>query len=1119
MSRSRKIVYKSMDQRSHVINRPDMYIGTTKNNKILTYVNGDDFKIVKKEIDSNSGLLRIFIEVLSNAIDNVWRSKEFGIQCTKIKIDIDQETGETSIWNDGLTIPVELNDQGIYNPEMIFGKLLTSSNYDDEEERKTSGRNGLGVKLTNIFSKKFIVSLYDTKTQKTYKQVWENNMLDRKEPTIKESDKKNGFTEIKWIPDFPKFGMTGYSDDIISQMKKYAIDATMITGVAIYLNGEKIPIKSLKDYAKLYYDTDEVVFMKTNDCDVVITPTTENDFDAISFVNGVETTEGGIHVDQWVNAIFRPILDKMNSNKKGPQLNIRDVKQFFRLFINATLVNPVFGSQDKSKLISPNVKADFPTKNLNMIMKWSVIEKIRDIIKSKELLTLKKTEKKKGFKKIDGFDPANNAGTKYSRDCTLILCEGLSAKTYAVMGIDVGAYGKKGRDWFGIYPLRGKILNVRNSNTTSISKNREVTDIIQALGIKYGVDYTKDENFDTLNYGKVMLLCDSDCDGLHISGLIMNLFHSLFPTLFDRKDPFIINMKTPLVRLYTKNEEIAFYSLEEYKHFIANNPDKKGRIKYFKGLGTSSDKEVRNSFGKRIVEYIKDEDTDENMNKVFHKKFADKRKKWLEDYDSESILVDDEQSNVSSMIISDFIDHEMIKFSIDDCKRSIPNIIDGLKESHRKILYATFLKGLRFTGKTMKVAQLSGFVAEKTNYHHGEQCLFDTITKLAHDFPGSNNIPLLFRDGQFGTRLSGGKDAASARYIFTKLDTLTRLLFREEDDVLLERVIDDGDVVEPVNYVPILPLILINGCIAGIGTGWSSSIPCFNPIDLIECVKKWMDAHKDEKDENKSEEKIVQYPVIKPWYRKFKGKIEENGQNKYTSYGILRDDGNKAVVSELPIGLWTDNFKEYVEELIEEKQLKSYKNYSTPDTINFTITEHRDGIKCNIDNLKLKSQISTSNMVLFSSENKIKKYDTVYDIINEFCKVRFQYYVKRKKYILSKLELELKFLTNKARFINEVMDEKIVLNRRNEEDIVKDLEEMKYHKFTPKDNGSDNDIAKSYRYLLDMKIRSFSKQKVDELNIEIEKLKNKLEEYLNKTEKDMWLSDLNEFETNYKKWV
>lgn len=1121
----KQIKYKSMDQRSHVLHRPDMYIGSVTNTQVESYILNNEYKIVKKSVTTNAGLLRIFIEVLSNAIDNVWRSAELGTPCKKIKVVIDRKTGETSVWNDGYTIPVEINEQGVYNPEMIFGKLLTSSNYDDNEERKTSGLNGLGTKLTNIFSQEFKFETLDNKTLKSYVQVWKNNMENREDPTItgsKSPSTKKGFTRVSWLPDFSRFKIKSYTDDILSLMYKYVIDSAMITGVTINLNGDDVPVKSLKDYANLYYQTDEMLLIKTSDCEVIVAATNGNDFDAISFVNGIETSMGGVHVDAWTEAVFRPILEKFNGTKKGqPQINIRDVKQFFRIFLKCTLINPRFTSQEKVKLASPEVKPAITTKHINTILKWGVCEKIRDIIKGKELLTLKKTEKKKGFKKIEGYDPANNAGSKDSKDCTLILCEGLSAKTYAVLGIDVGVYGKKGRDWFGIYPLRGKILNVRNATTDSIIKNREVTDIIQALGVKHGVDYTKEENFKTLNYGKVMLLCDSDVDGLHISGLIMNFFHSLYPTLLN-KEAFLINMRTPLVRIYLKNSELSFYSVEDFKRYTSKNPEHKGRVKYFKGLGTSSDKEVRNSFGKKLVEYAVDKDTDQCMNKVFHQKQTDNRKKWLENYDPDAIFLDeDTTATINTMAISDFMDYEMIKFSIDDCKRSIPSMMDGLKESHRKILYATFLKNLKYSGKTMKVAQLAGFVAEKTNYHHGEQCLFDTITKMAHDFPGSNNIPLLFRDGQFGSRSQMGKDAASARYIFTKLDMLTRLLFRDEDDVLLDRVIDDDEEVEPIQYIPILPIVLINGCVAGIGTGWSSSIPCYNPLDLIDCVKIWL---------NTDSKNTPTYPDIKPWYRNYTGQIEESKDKKYISYGSLVEKNastakidRKVVVNEIPVGMSIDKFKEFVEELLENKDIKNYKNYSTPNNVNIEITESKDGIKCTLENLKLKTQLSTNNMVLFSSENRIKKYDTIYEIITEFCQVRYKYYISRKKHITNNLEIELKYLKNKSRFITEVMEEKLVLKKKDESLIVADLEKRKYDKKLDKESSDQEEdekgSIKGYKYLLDMKIRSFSLQKVQELEDEIRKLEEKLDKLKKKTEKQMWLDDIEEFSQDYKKFL
>ena len=238
--------------------------------------------------------------------------------------------------------------------------------------------------------------------------------------------------------------------------------------------------------------------------------------------------DGGVHVDQWSEEIFRPIIGKLNKPSK-PQITIKDVKKHFRMFCVTQIANPKFSSQSKTRFVGPVPTTLVETKHINAIMKWNCIDSIRDVIRSKELLTLKKTEKKtKVFKKIPGYDPANNAGTKKSSDCTLILCEGLSAKTYAVVGIDVGVGKHRGRDWFGIYPLRGKLLNVRNASMQSTASNKEITDMIQALGLRHGVDYQDDANYAQLNYGRLMIMTDADVDGTHIKGLILNFIHHLF---------------------------------------------------------------------------------------------------------------------------------------------------------------------------------------------------------------------------------------------------------------------------------------------------------------------------------------------------------------------------------------------------------------------------------------------------------------------------------------------------------------------------------------------------------------------------------------------------------------
>jgi DNA topoisomerase-2 len=845
------IEYEELDLHGAVLLRPDTYVGCTFSQHEKEYVSQEGWGISLEDIAYVPGLLRIFVEALSNVIDNKWRGEQKGVHSTKIKVNINKETGQTRVWNDGLAIPIQINKKsGLYNPEMIFGRLLTSSNYNDKEKRLTSGRNGLGIKLTNIFSICFRVKIYDPISRKFYEQEWRDNMTIKSNPKISNRNLKSGYTEVTWIPDFKRFGISGYDKNTIELFQRYIADMAMITGIPTFYNGEKVPVRHLLDYSKLYKrgNVTESLQIKTKDCHVVLTPS-DGSYEVISYVNGVHTKDGGVHVKDWTEALFRPLVNKFNRPNK-PSINIKDVRQFFRVFIMCVIPNPQFDSQSKTRFTGPSIETEVLGKHINALWKWDFVKKVKEIIEGKEMMFLVKTEKTtKKFRKIEGYDRANFAGGKKSLDCTLILCEGDSPKSYAVQGIDEGIdYGsgrRVGRDYFGIMPLRGKLMNVRRkANPEDIAKNKVIRGIIQALGVKTSVDYNVDSNLATLNYGRVMILADADVDGIHIQGLIFNIFHHLYPTLLERED-FMVSMQTPIVKVRMDRRDFSFYSEQEYQEFMEKNKDRKYTVKYYKGLGTSEDHEITETFGKRVIQYHKDENTDRNMDKVFHGKCADKRKEWLTTYVPGTIAIapEDRSERLIRMDYTNFIDTELIKFSIADCARSIPHLMDGLKNSQRKILYACILKNLKHSGNTMKVAQLSGFVAENTNYHHGEQNLWDTIIHMAQNFVGSNNIPLLYRGGQFGSRLLAGKDAASARYIFTKLDSLTRFIFRQEDDVLLERMVDDGDIVEPKFYVPIIPMLLVNGCIAGIGTGWSCSLPCFNPLDIINCVRIWLNCN------------------------------------------------------------------------------------------------------------------------------------------------------------------------------------------------------------------------------------------------------------------------------------
>lgn len=453
--------------------------------------------------------------------------------------------------------------------------------------------------------------------------------------------------------------------------------------------------------------------------------------------------------------------------------------------------------------------------------------------------------------------------------------------------------------------------------------------------------------------------------------------------------------------------------------------------------------------------------------------------------------------------ISNFIDSDFIMFPIDDCKRSIPSIMDGLKQSQRKILYSCFLRKL--TG-LLKVSQLSGYVAEKSNYHHGEQNLYETITKMANEFVNSNNIPLLYRDGQFGSRSEGGKDAANARYIRTRLEEITRFIFPEEDDDLLERVVDDGDVVEPVYYVPIIPMVLVNGS-DGIGSGWSSTIPNYNPKEIVGMVRTWLD--NQDYDPNPVNGTTIEiFDALTPWYRGFKGVIEDAGKGRYVSKGISTHTDDGVVISEIPIGHTIQQLQEQLDKLREDKKIKNYRNYSSANDTNYVVSENPDVFICDVDNLKLYSYISTTNMVLFDGNGKIKKYNSVNEIVAEFCNIRMKYYKLRKQKMEDDIRHRIRIAKNKFRFVSEIMDEKIVLKRKKLEDITKEMEDVGYDK----ENNT-------FSYLLGMQISSFTEEKLDELTRLISKLEEELATIVGTTAEKLWQNDLDRFEKKYTEWL
>lgn len=962
-----------------------------------------------------------------------------------------------------------------------------------------------------IFSEYFEIETVDAQRKLHYVQRFEDNLSVIKKPVITKYTKKS-FTTIRFKPDFAKFNKKKLDNDMFEIMSKRVYDACAVTDneINIYFNNEKLDYKNFEKYVDLYLGSKTEhprVYEKLNDrWEIVASYNDNNGFDQISFVNGLWTIRGGKHVECILNQISKKLVDLITKKHKTISIKPQTIKDNLFLFIKSTIVNPVFDSQSKETLQTPiskfGSKPDISDKFIEKLYKTGIVEKIVEISQLNTSKILQKSDGKKRniIRGLPKLEDANWAGTNKSTECILILTEGDSAMSMAVAGLS-----EVGRDRYGVFPLKGKVMNVRDTNAEKIANNDEITNIKKILGLVNGKKY---EDLTELRYGKIMLMVDSDTDGSHIRGLLFNLFHTMWPSLLEC-NKFMTSMLTPIVKV-TKGDKIQqFYNLIDYEEWAKINNNGKGwEIKYYKGLGTSTSQEAKQYFKElKIVHYKYTEESDKKLDLAFNKQKgkADNRKEWLGSFDK-NVILDYSAKEVS---YEDFIDKELIHFSNYDVERSIPNICDGLKISQRKILFGCFKKNLT---KEIKVAQLAGYVSETAAYHHGEASLQSAIIGMAQNFVGSNNINLLQPNGQFGTRRCGnGKDAASPRYIYTLLSPITSSIYQKADQDILTYQNDDGFLVEPEYYMPILPMILVNGAI-GIGTGFSTNIPCFNPLDVVSVLKKII----------RNED--VDHIEMIPWYKGFKGTIEKKGKDKFISKGTFVKTGvTKVDITELPIGFWTQDFKEELEDYLDKNQdIRSYESHYTETEIKFTLhfasssicedylTVEDDGITKLEKVLKLTSakNLGTSNMYLFNSKRQIQKYDTPVDIIKDFYLIRLEYYQKRKDMILSNLEYDMELLKNKIKFIKEVIDEVICVYKMTKNDLEKYLEKNKYK--------IHND---SYDYILKIPVYNLTIDKVEELLHEFKKAEDEINKIKNKDIKDWWLEELDNFLSEYDKFM
>ena len=1120
--------YKKLTHIEHILVRPSTYIGSIEKTQedmfVIDHSNQDEPMILKKKIEYIPGLYKIFDEILVNATDHDTRltqKRNAGdtsiIPVSSIKVDIEKDTGRITVYNDGDGIHiVEIEEHGCYAPELIFGHLLTGTNYNDNEDRIVGGQNGYGAKLANIFSKEFMIETVDKSRNLKYIQTFTNNMTSRTEPKITTYSSKP-YTRISFIPDYSRFGLEGLTDDMMSLLEKRVYDIAAWTNktISVFLNSNKLDFKTFEKYVDLYIGPKTEhprVHLELGDrWEVVATYNDSSNFEQVSFVNGIHTSRGGKHLEYIVGQIRDGLVEYIRKKKKV-QVKPATIRNELFVFLKSTIINPSFDSQTKETLTTPVSKfgsnATIDDKMIDKIAKVGIMERIMNAVENKNNKDFQKTDGKKQniIRGLPKLNDADMAGTKESKRCILILTEGDSAKSSVLSGL-----GQEGRDYYGVFPLRGKLLNVKDTDQEKVINNAEIQAIKKILGLKAGIEYsvdTPEEEWD-LRYGKIMILCDSDVDGSHIKGLLMNLFHSYWPSLL--RAGFVITMLTPIVKVFKGKISQSFYNLGDYKNWKDSTSDNHlYEVKYYKGLGTSSAAEFKEYFkDMKVLNYEWTDSSHDAIDLAFNKKRADDRKKWLEDYDIFNVL---DYAN-TQVPIEDFINKDLIHFSNYDNIRSIPNVCDGLKPSQRKILYSAFKRNLY---KEIKVAQFAGYVSEHAAYHHGEVSLQGAITGMAQNFVGSNNIALFVPNGAFGTRLSLGKDAASARYIFTYLHPITSYIYRQEDLPIMSYLDDDGFTIEPTFYMPIIPMILVNGC-TGIGTGYSTDVPSHNPKDIINLLMNLLDG------------KPMTH--IKPWYCGYKGEIiKPSADSQYVAkgkYNIV--DSTTVEIIEIPVGISTEKYKEFLEEHVIDKVnpnkkqfIKSYKENCVDNLINFVVKLEKskmddlEGDPAELEKaFKLldSSKTSYNNMHLYDSSIRIYKYAGPYDILMEFFGLRLEYYQKRKDYQLGSLKNELDLLKEKYRFISMIVENQIDVRGKTKIAVEAMLEEHNFMKLA-------NTIGKetSYDYLVQMPIYSQTKEKLDELKEKLDKKQNEFDDLLGKDTKDIWRDELKQLSAEVDKY-
>lgn len=617
--------YKKLTHIEHILLRPERHLGSIRSAVGTTWIYDPikDQVIFKDNFEYSPALIKQFDEIITNSVDHSKTPEGKGL--TEITITVSPMNGQIIVADNGGIPVVKHGETKEWLPEMLFGSLYAGSNFNDDDEeynnKKSGGQNGEGASLVNVFSKWFRVTTNDGK--KSYTQTFEDNLSKRSNPVI--SNLNAPGTSIAWIPDYARLGVKGLDQNNLLMIYRRAFEVAACNPcLKVILNGKQIRIDRFGHFVDYFCQGSSVD--ETEEWSVAVAPS-QGTFVHASYVNSIATHIGGPHVDyvaDQIVAAIRPQLEKKFKTELRPAM----IKNHMMLFISADINNPRFDSQTKERMTTPVSQFGTTYKPSERLIRKALefvgaglskeLASLRNDKEDEEFEKAKKDIIKRDYRDIEKYHPATKRGDRSK--CILVLTEGDSASNPIL--------NARNTETIGLFPLRGKSINCRNATRSKIMANEEFKNLCTIHG-----GAVPGQPLDTKRYPFTLIATDADDDGIHIRGLLINLYCTYWPE-YVRQGRLKL-LRTPFLRLWAGKEMYEFMNQDEYNAFLKTPAAKKiTKKKYLKGLGGNSTedfKRILNNLDAYTTTVVLDDEYETALNNGFSEAASDYRKTWFSD--------------------------------------------------------------------------------------------------------------------------------------------------------------------------------------------------------------------------------------------------------------------------------------------------------------------------------------------------------------------------------------------------------------------------------------------------------------------------------------------------------